>query len=727
MHLPRPGTLILALLPLSGVSLVSCTEETVERYDYPRLQLSAEVVEFGTVEEGGSTSRTIWVSNQGDLPMGLTGLSLGTKDKSANFNVTWDTGLMECPDDGGPEDTGETTAKSAAKGFLTDSGGGDDTEAPVDDTGSEEPETDALAILESGCRMPVEVHFIPQALGPLWGSLYVETGNEHRAEGATGEAAYYADPSHARRLVYLEGEGSRGIPNIVVSPRRHDFGHLWTGSSERAFISIRNAGNGDLTLTAEPYLNGCADTFEITALGEQGANAVVPAGMSTFVEVTYTPEETSAASCEMVIESDDPDSPSIDVDFEANTGTDPGNEPPTVIIRSPGIGYQFSGGESDSLRMELNLFDVNQPADSLICRVKSMVVGDGTSVAHCEADDESGHVFVDVPFENVDNGVDTVKVQVTDASQILAYASISVLWNEAYPDSDDDGDGWGDESDADENGNFDCDDLDIHCYPYAADINDGKDNDCDGIADEGTRGYDDDGDSFSEDEGDCNDYDDTIYPGAWELADYKDNDCDAVIDETTSLYDDDGDGYTEMDLDCDDDSVDVHPGALEYCDGIDNDCNGLRDYSDGCIELNSEPYIVGGIRMQQTACEPGDTIAVSVMAYDADGQALDYAWTGDESLSVEPLTGSPSVTVTCPDPGPDGKIYSLYVVVTDEDGNAVWDFDDMSVYDTNKLYVQYIKRITSQRSCASGGGLAPALSLTWLALIGAAIRRRRSS
>jgi hypothetical protein len=415
------------------------------------------------------------------------------------------------------------------------------------------------------------------------------------------------------------------------------------------------------------------------------------------------------------------------VDFEANTGTDPGNEPPSVVIRSPGIGYQFSGGDTDSLRMELNIFDVNQPADSLICRVKSMVVGQGASVAHCEADNASGHVFVDIPFENVDNGVDTVKVQVTDASQIIAYASISVLWNEAFPDSDDDGDGWGDESDADEYGNFDCNDLDIRSYPYAAEINDGMDNDCDGIADEGTGGYDDDGDSFSEDEGDCNDYDETIYPGAWELADYKDNDCDNIIDETTSLFDDDGDGYTEMDLDCDDDQVDVHPGAIEYCDGVDNDCNGLRDYSDGCIELNSEPYVVGGIKLQQTACEPGDTLAVSVLAYDADGQSLDYAWTGDEGLLVEPLTGSPSVTVTCPDPGSDGKIYSLYVVVTDQDGNAVWDFDDVSVYDDNKLYVQYIKTVTSERSCASGGALAPALSLTWLALIGAAVRRRRAS
>ena len=48
-------------------------------------------------------------------------------------------------------------------------------------------------------------------------------------------------------------------------------------------------------------------------------------------------------------------------------------------------------------------------------------------------------------------------------------------------------------------------------------------------------------DGFTTDEGDCDDLDNAIYPGAEEICDGKDNDCNGVVDDG---YDDDGDGYT---------------------------------------------------------------------------------------------------------------------------------------------------------------------------------------
>jgi hypothetical protein len=720
MRPPRPGTSLVLLVPAAGLVFAACQpqQETI-RQDFPRLELSTEMVEFNAVEQGGSTARTVWLSNLGDLPMGINAIeTTGTNDQSdPHFSVSYSSNEIQCPESA-------DTAEAEGKGFGIDSGQPEDTGNGGGDTGGGGGEDGDVIVLNADCRIPVQVRFAPEALGTLWGSLIVRTGTEQVGDDATKDPSYYSDPVHAKRLVYLVGEGERGIANVMVRPRRFDYGHLWTGTQETAYIAIKNAGDGDLTVN-EPYLDGCPETFEITGMGLTGAYAVLEPGISTYVEVTYTPESTDAASCTMIIESDDEDSPRIDVDFEANTGVDPENVPPTVTIRTPTVGHQWSGGEADSLQLELNIFDLNQPADSLTCRVKSMVLADGASVAHCEADDESGHVYVNVPYEYVDTGVDTIKVQVTDASEIISYASISVLWNAGFPESDDDGDGWGDEADADEDGNYDCDDLDINTYPFAAEIADGKDNDCDGVADEGTRAYDDDGDSFSENEGDCNDYDEDVYAGAWEIADYKDNDCDGVADEGTSLYDDDGDGYTEMDLDCDDTDESVHPGAVEYCDGIDNDCNGLRDYSDGCVEIDSEPYVVGGINLQQTACEPGDAIMASVHAYDADGQSLEYAWSGDEGLVIEPLTGSPSVTITCPEPSnKSGSVLGLSVYITDEDRNPVWDFDEMWVYPQGDLYRQFVEIVYDQGSCASAAAL-PALSLAWLALVGAAIRRRR--
>lgn len=88
-----------------------------------------------------------------------------------------------------------------------------------------------------------------------------------------------------------------------------------------------------------------------------------------------------------------------------------------------------------------------------------------------------------------------------------------------------------------------------------------------------------DQDGVSPAQGDCNDLDSSVYPGNpyAEHHDGKDNDCDGLIDEGTEFTDDDGDGYSEADFDCDDENPAINPSALEGLDGIDNNCNGYID------------------------------------------------------------------------------------------------------------------------------------------------------
>ena len=144
------------------------------------------------------------------------------------------------------------------------------------------------------------------------------------------------------------------------------------------------------------------------------------------------------------------------------------------------------------------------------------------------------------------------------------------LVDEGAEDVDDDGDGMSDVQ-------GDCDDDDPNVYPGASEVLNNQDDNCDGVVDENTAASDDDGDGFSEEEGDCNDGNSTIHPAALELLDSVDNDCDGVIDENTVGSDDDGDGYSELEGDCDDGNADSWPGAEELSDGDDNDCNGQID------------------------------------------------------------------------------------------------------------------------------------------------------
>ncbi|MCB9679242.1 MAG: SUMF1/EgtB/PvdO family nonheme iron enzyme [Alphaproteobacteria bacterium] len=84
---------------------------------------------------------------------------------------------------------------------------------------------------------------------------------------------------------------------------------------------------------------------------------------------------------------------------------------------------------------------------------------------------------------------------------------------------------------------------------------------------------------------DCDDEDRDVHPGATELPNQKDDDCDGLEDEGTIFFDDDGDGFCEQNPcaadcglsdcsgDCDDTHDVVYPGAPELCDGLSNDCN----------------------------------------------------------------------------------------------------------------------------------------------------------
>lgn len=158
----------------------------------------------------------------------------------------------------------------------------------------------------------------------------------------------------------------------------------------------------------------------------------------------------------------------------------------------------------------------------------------------------------------------------------------------------------------------DCDDADAAVSPAATEnFADGKDNDCDGLADNTWWFGDLDGDGFGDlavitsaaakpagyvsNAGDCDDADSAVKPGANEtMGNNKDDDCDGLTDDLW-FQDIDNDrygnpvisqhassrppGYSHQGGDCDDTRSNINPGAPEIADGsgVDEDCNGVAE------------------------------------------------------------------------------------------------------------------------------------------------------
>ena len=184
---------------------------------------------------------------------------------------------------------------------------------------------------------------------------------------------------------------------------------------------------------------------------------------------------------------------------------------------------------------------------------------------------------------------------------------------------------------------FDCDDDDPDVNPVAADICNGRDDDCDGQLDEDPDGLvyqDADGDGWgtsditqdgcgssegwSDVDGDCDDGDPNLNPETVWYVDV-DRDGHGSANATTQACQQ-PEGYASAEDDCDDGRNDIYPGATEACDEADQDCDDLVDegsFLTFYLDQDNDGY--GSATSTQACSAPTNYVADSTDCDDTDG------------------------------------------------------------------------------------------------------------
>ncbi len=685
-----------AKVMLLGVTLLAaCKEGHEERTDLGDVEIAPAELEFGTLLLGEQATRDLTISNTGTLPLGIAQIAIVDDEFASSFSLEYDFAETHCRE-GEPSGRGQ--------------------------------------VLDGGCSVPIRVTMSPESIGPVAAAIEVLT-----ADDPSEDPGYFRDPDEVRAVSIVRGDAIEERPRIHVEPPGLDFGFVWIGDTAYRQLEITNVGSAPLTLAGVELPADVADQFRVS--GPDPTGQAIEPGQSMFVEIEYGPltieDVRDQPDTWMRILSDDRDVPATEIRLigdQANTAED---RRPQADLIGPPPGTIVDG---EFLQLELDIHDANQPASSLSCRVMSVRLLKA-ALADCEAPNDAGRVMAIVPSKILEPGVDTIAVEVWDAFGQKSIVTTTILYGTAAPENDADGDGYADAL----AGGADCDDHDDTVYPSAAEIPDGKDNDCESnctdatcgavtmssCIDEDTTLGDGDADCFVEDPlaangGDCNDGDATTFPGAADYVDYRDNDCDGEVDEVISHDDLDGDGFSPWAGDCNDGDATFGPAAVEYCDGSDQNCDGVVD--DACLPSGTSPVVIGGIRPERTDIGVGESVAVEALGFDRDGDPVAYAWTQDKVLGGMALVGTDGhADFHAPDELPDGEesvTYELMVLVSGDSGQGDWAFGFVTVHDA-PVETTYATEPDSsgcgKNADESSVPMTPLLGLAWL--LG---RRRRA-
>ena len=142
---------------------------------------------------------------------------------------------------------------------------------------------------------PGEAHVVSASFTPEYGGDFI------------GSVLFHADRDDvAAEQVQLAGRTPLG--DIVIEPDTYDFGSVITGSRESMILSVRNAGEGPLSITSVDYVSTDSRWLFLSESSILEGETL-SAGERREVEVTFAPDEVGGWEGQLEIVSNDPDTP----------------------------------------------------------------------------------------------------------------------------------------------------------------------------------------------------------------------------------------------------------------------------------------------------------------------------------------------------------------------------------------------------------------------------------
>ncbi len=142
------------------------------------------------------------------------------------------------------------------------------------------------------------------------------------------------DPTSPSVVVQATGTGGTSSVRVTGST---SFGDVCTGGTAEKTISVCNTGSCDLHVTSAAFSPACPDF----TLVNNPFPATISHGSCLDLTIRFTPTSTGSKSCTLVVSSDDPTNPTVNISVTANTpsgaiGVAPDQAFPPTVIQSTG-------------------------------------------------------------------------------------------------------------------------------------------------------------------------------------------------------------------------------------------------------------------------------------------------------------------------------------------------------------------------------------------------------